>query len=513
MTVSTIQDRSRFETTKRLLAQLVNEGFAIAILIHQKIHFQKSNDDKDIWIQVNLRHDTFIKTEGTQVLPPLRPECLQPPVFLGKGASETEELEPGAIFRFIISWFTHITEERVLETLADQLGDTARMQVLPAHIPQMIAPSLSFVSVLHRDMRTTGPFEATLEPLLRKLGIPNPKAKNTLLVPCLTQQVPAIIKNFKNAVVVAERASIASAQASLRTISLQPELEFNYHLKLALACQITSAIRTVTPWTTGQGLAISNLLQKLLPVDLWVFREVAAITGRQENFDAAKQFSCVLREDLEPRARLNNETLVVAAALMEQHPKDGKTYPERLFKLESVEERKVWFRTYLSSLFKLILHPLVRHGIALEAHAQNTVVRLCRDTGKIKGFAIRDFGGVKFHKSTLRTQGYNLDWEIPGSLTLTDDLSSVWNLTSHTLLQCHVPSLLYGMRLENYGGWAIVYEELESVLATYKTDVSNALFEYLCDETVVLKSFLKMLIEGKYREVRFQGFSYFLFGG
>jgi hypothetical protein len=217
--------------------------------------------------------------------------------------------------------------------------------VLPEHIPEMIAPSLSFISIPRSDMRVSGPFKTTLEPLLQKLEIPSPTDKNTLIVPCLTRQIPAILQLFGKATVIAERASIAAAQASMRTVTLRPELQFNYHLKLALACQITSAVRTVTPWTTGQGRAISELLEGTLPADLWVFKEVAAVTGRQGDFHAAKHLSCVLREDLEPRARMNDETLVVAAALMERHPQDGKTYPERLFKLDTVEERKEWFRT------------------------------------------------------------------------------------------------------------------------------------------------------------------------
>ncbi|GIJ87080.1 siderophore [Aspergillus pseudoviridinutans] len=517
MTVPTTQDRSRFETTKRLLAQLVNEGFAVATLIHQQLIFHSANGDKDLWIRAHRRHDTVINTEGNRVLPPLRPECLQPPVLLGKGDSETQELEPGAIFRFILPWFTHTAEESILQTMADQLRNSAEMQVLsqktknqlqfhrscwaipplkpvlPEHIPEMIAPSLSFVSIPRKDMRVTGPFETTLEPLLQKLGIPKPADENTLIVPCLTRQIPAILHHFENATVIAERSSIADAQASMRTVTLRPELEFNYHLKLALACQITSAVRTVTPWTTGQGRAISDLLEKTLPADLWVFKEVAAVTGRQEDFHAAKHLSCVLREDLEPRARMDNETLVVAAALMERHPQDGKTYPERLFSLDTVEARKEWFRTAM-------LHPLVHHGIALEAHAQNTVVRLCTATGKIKGFAIRDFGGVHFHKPTLREQGFTLDWEIPGSLTLTDDLISVWKLASHTLLQCHVPSLLYALRLETHGGCGVVMEELESVLEGFGGDLARGLLEYFCEGTVVMKSFLRMLMAGMYRE-------------
>ncbi|KAL4732808.1 IucC family-domain-containing protein [Aspergillus similis] len=547
MTIPSIQDRSRFETTKRLLAQLVNEGFAVGSLINRQIILHGKKGSKELWIRINIHHDTLLNTDGTRVYPILRPESLQPPVILGKRDSETEELEPAAVFRFVSPWFTSFADEECLAKMADQLQSTAKMQakwleislsqpilcldspliawersivyghqthpfhrscwsipplkpVLPEHIPDMITPSISFVAVPREDMRVTGPFETILKPILIRLGLSEQEDENSLIVPCLTRQIPAILRYFPDAVVIAETRYIADSQVSLRTVTLRPELGFNYHLKLALACQITSAVRTVTPWTTGQGRAISELLEKVLPGNLWVFKEVAAVTGSQEDFMAAKHLSCVLREDLEPRAKANDESLIVAAALMERHPLDEKTYPERLFQLNSVEEKKAWFRSYINALFTAMLHPIVHHGIALEAHAQNTVVRLCRSTGKIAGFAIRDFGGVKFHKPTLRDQGYNVDWEIPGSLTLSNDLHSVWNLASHTLLQCHVPGLLYAFRLENHGGWEVVRDELEGVLGGFGRRVGRELFEYLCSETVVMKSFLRMLMEGMYRE-------------
>ncbi|KAL6232504.1 hypothetical protein BDW75DRAFT_242903 [Aspergillus navahoensis] len=77
--------------------------------------------------------------------------------------------------------------------------------VLPEHIPEMIAPSLSFVSIPRKDMRVTGPVETTLEPLLQKLEIPKPTDENTLIVPCLTRQTPAILHHFENATVMSRR--------------------------------------------------------------------------------------------------------------------------------------------------------------------------------------------------------------------------------------------------------------------------------------------------------------------
>jgi len=107
---------------------------------------------------------------------------------------------------------------------------------------------------------------------------------------------------------------------------------------------MTSALRTITPWTACAGREISDLICKLVPEDLWVFREAAAVVGSQDDFDEAKHLACILREDLEIRARERGETLIVAAALAQKSPADGLSYAERLFRLDTVEKKKLWFK-------------------------------------------------------------------------------------------------------------------------------------------------------------------------
>ncbi|XEV01776.1 hypothetical protein FSHL1_007063 [Fusarium sambucinum] len=153
---------------------------------------------------------------------------------------------------------------------------------------------------------------------------------------------------------------------------------------------------------------MTSLLRKLIPQDLWLFGEVAAITGSQEDTTEAQYMTCILRENLEPRAVENNESLVLAAALLERPQGGGRTYAEVLFGLETPEERLVWFRRYVRKLLELSLDPLVRNGVGFEFHAQNAVVRVCRRTKAIKGFAIRDLAGIKLHGPTLEDQGFDL---------------------------------------------------------------------------------------------------------
>lgn len=141
----------------------------------------------------------------------------------------------------------------------------------------------------------------------------------------------------------------------MRTVSLDPVLGFPYHLKLSLACQITSSLRTITPWTTALGPVLTSILQSALPSDLWIFEEVAAVSGGQDDFDEARHLSCILRHDLQDRARENGEALIVAAALFHGPINGRRTYAEILFGLKNPEETRIWFRRYVCTSIGLAL--------------------------------------------------------------------------------------------------------------------------------------------------------------
>lgn len=218
--------------------------------------------------------------------------------------------------------------------------------VQPGDIPEMLTPPLAFLSVPREDMRLTGSFESLIQPLLNTLSIP-PTSKDRIIVPCLSRQLPSISKRFPRAIHLKTVIDCADAQASMRTLTLRPGCHFGYHLKLSLACQITSALRTITPWTTCGGPVQTDLLEKFLPEDMWVFREVAAVSGAQDDFGDAKHLSCILRDDLEARAGEQNESLVIAAALAQQPYGSDRTYAEILYGLETEVQKQEWFRGFV----------------------------------------------------------------------------------------------------------------------------------------------------------------------
>jgi siderophore synthetase component len=155
---------------------------------------------------------------------------------------------------------------------------------------------------------------------------------------------------------------------------------------------------------------------------------------------------------------------------------------------------------YVACLFELLLPPLANHGIGLESHGQNLVARICRRTAEIKGFIVRDFGGVRLHVPTLHSQGIKFDSMPAGGATLTDHLQNVRNKVHHALLQNHVGTLLSSLGLESHGGWVIVREELSLILKPAEDTPRGSLYNYFVKDTMPFKCFLRMRMEGKYRD-------------
>lgn len=196
-------------------------------------------------------------------------------------------------------------------------------------------------------MKVYGPLDEVIKPLLEQIDIvPGTLENDKVIVPCLEQQLPVIQERFPDVTVLKIVPDIADAQASIRSVSIKSELNFKYHLKFALSCEITSALRIVPPWSVSEAPTLSLALETLLPRDLWVYREVAGVTGAQDDIVQARQLGCIVREDVGPRAEQNGEALVMAAALIERPLQGSRIYAETLFGLNTLDQKRHWFRRY-----------------------------------------------------------------------------------------------------------------------------------------------------------------------
>ncbi|GAQ47001.1 hypothetical protein ANI_1_524044 [Aspergillus niger] len=542
-----------FETTRRVLASAVNEGLASATIVGS-IHpnlvlcLRDPAGIVESWIKCGLRNSAYVENNDKKVTGFLRADDLLPPVLTQAVEGEvSEDLDPGAICRIICLWQPENFPSAAVDTLVKEVRNSADNQakwleiastqptlhlksplcdweqsvvlghpthplhraclaqpplkpMAPDEIPELLEPELSFLSLPRSEMKTFGPYTSLLKPLLEELGIPSPESPDRVVVPCFTRQLPSILPLFPDARHIGAVRRCCRAQISMRTISFLPDVGSPLHLKLSLNCQITSGPRTITPWTAALSPALSTALRVLLPQDLWIFEDAASITGGQDDFDKARHLTCIIRKSPEMQAEELGETIIPVAGLFQKPYKDDRTYMEIMFGLEDLQKKQIWLRKYLAKLFSLLLPPLVRHGIGLEAHAQNICVRINTTSKEVTGFAVRDFGGARIHRPTFFRTRIELGTIPPGASAFVDDMQKVWHKVYHALIQMHVGHLLYMLGLESHGGWPIVREELGRALVSLGDPDAKAVHDHFMNKTMAFKCFMEMRLRNIYRD-------------
>ncbi|PKX97831.1 uncharacterized protein P174DRAFT_510732 [Aspergillus novofumigatus IBT 16806] len=533
--------RALFETTKRVLAQSINDGLVDATIEP----FPTSSKPQCVILRgkedVGILPYARVELNGVRVTGFLRPDDLQLPVQIEHATGGLQdEVDPGTICQIVCLWQTERVkseeslvrevrnsaenQDKWLEmekglprlSLRSPLIDWERSCILghPTHplhrtllaqpplkpidaaeLPTLLDPEVSFISVPRTSLHVTGPFEQLIKPLFDKLDVFEPSSER-IIVPCFSRQLPSIRAHFSDVIHIKSVEHCAQAHISMRTVSIRPELGFTPHLKLSLNCQITSGPRTITPWTALAGPVVTQFLKKLLPPDLWVYGEIASITGSQTDFDRARHLTCIIRENLENKAEQENVALIPATGLYQKPFGDDRTYAEILFELDTLDRKRDWFRHYTANLLRALLPPLASHGIGLESHSQNIVVRVHLKTKEIVGFAVRDFGGVRLHRPSLQRAGCDLSSVPPGGPTITDDLHSVWCKVHHSLLQVHLGHLLYMLGLEPNGGWPVVRDEIERALKPIENEGARKLYAYFMKRTMQFKCFMIMRLKG-----------------
>ncbi|KAJ2718207.1 hypothetical protein GGI07_005851, partial [Coemansia sp. Benny D115] len=117
-------------------------------------------------------------------------------------------------------------------------------------------------------------------------------------------------------------------------------------------------------------------------------------------------------------------------------------------------------------------------------------------TGIIKGFIVRDFGGIKVHRETFtRSTGATIDM-LPDSCTDAPIMYEVYDLAYHTLIQCQLHRLVRALDLHySGGGWAIVREAFEK-----RVPETHPLYTAWYQDSFDLKCFITMKLDGLYRD-------------
>lgn len=144
---------------------------------------------------------------------------------------------------------------------------------------------------------------------------------------------------------------------------------------------------------------------------------------------------------------------------------------------------------------------MLLNGVAFECHPQNCVARFDLQTKELKGFIIRDFGGLRVHRETLKeTTGVDLDF-MTGHSIIADTLDDVYTRMYHTIIHNHFQQLIRVLGLHYNGlGWQVVRDQLRLNIPR-----DHPLYDaWLSPERKVLpgKCFMRMRMSSMYRFVR-----------
>jgi siderophore synthetase component len=201
------------------------------------------------------------------------------------------------------------------------------------------------------------------------------------------------------------------AQQSLRTLANATRPE-RASLKLSLSIVNTSTARTLAPHTVANAPLVTGWLQHLAGADRYLTEELRTVLLGEVMGVAydpgpapavasqpAGMLSAIWRESLHPYLEAG-EAAAPFTALCHVDAA-GEPFIGRWVKDQGVES---WTRRLLEVAVPPVLHFLLAHGIALEAHAQNLI--LIHEDGRPRRLGLRDFhDGIRFSAAHLADPG------------------------------------------------------------------------------------------------------------
>lgn len=142
MAKGTRKSEALFETTRRLLSSLVNEGLCIASIRADPsstlrwICLQAQNPLTEgngvSVVKVHLTPSASVKENNGKIISLVRPGQLLPPVMFESGEEDSQgpwvELDPGVIFATLYPWFGKGNEKSTLEIIKRELENSAANQ-------------------------------------------------------------------------------------------------------------------------------------------------------------------------------------------------------------------------------------------------------------------------------------------------------------------------------------------------------------------------------------------------
>jgi 2-[(L-alanin-3-ylcarbamoyl)methyl]-3-(2-aminoethylcarbamoyl)-2-hydroxypropanoate synthase len=167
-------------------------------------------------------------------------------------------------------------------------------------------------------------------------------------------------------------------------------------LKLALSIVNTSTARTLSPHTVANAPLITGWLQDIAGADPYLSGKLRSVLlGERLGVCHSPELGAIWRDSLHPHLAAGEQAAPFTA--LTHIDAAGEPFIAPWVKDQGLEP---WVRRLLEVAVAPVLHFLVAHGIALEAHAQNLI--LIHAGGQPRRLALRDFhDGIRFSVAGL----------------------------------------------------------------------------------------------------------------
>ncbi len=292
----------------------------------------------------------------------------------------------------------------------------------------------------------------------------------------------------------------SKATLSFRTMRL---LKYPFHIKLPMNVQATSAVRTVSTVTTVDGPKLSYQLQEML--DIYPTLTIAAEpygAHLDVEADLARQFAMIVRYAIEDKKQ--NHTQIVTAALTQINPVDGQIVIDSLIEYvygEISQDTIVQFMTqYMQALIPPLIGYIQKYGIALEAHQQNTVLQIDKDTQALS-FIVRDLGGSRIEPQTLKQTVPELT--VSNQSLITENIDEVIAKFQHAVIQNQLGTVIHHFHHRHGINEKVLYNVAGEIIENAITSNLNhaeALKRLLFDKKMTVKALLNMRMEQKVKQ-------------
>ncbi|UXR69204.1 MULTISPECIES: IucA/IucC family protein [unclassified Staphylococcus] len=314
--------------------------------------------------------------------------------------------------------------------------------------------------------------------------------------------------------------------AGLSFRTLMPKLPKQLpHIKLSTNVHITGEIRTLSEQTTHNGPLMSQILRDITTNDTW-FSQVPASAvdelagvhffSTHDETDAqerrSEQLGTLLRHNIYHDLEDTDLPLIPSSLIVGTPQQDSsliielvERYRQHHLELDQHTAIQQWFSRYAAALIDYEMPLLIKYGIALEAHLQNTIAVFNKEDGLLKHMYIRDFEGLRIDEAQLNKMGYDTSHFHEKSRILTNSQKSVFNKAFYATVQNHLGELVvalsdyYDMPSLEMDLWQIVRHHIQSLFkAFYENDFDaerlhkiediffNPVIDYKCVTTMRL---------------------------